>query len=65
MAHVELALASLDADHRAVIVLRDIESFDYEEIAEILGVAKGTVKSRLHRARMALREKLSPFLRPE
>lgn len=56
------ALASLDQEHRAVVVLRDMESFGYEEIAEILEVPIGTVKSRLHRARMALREKLAPIL---
>lgn len=65
MAEVQRALGSLDVEHRTVIVLRDMESFDYAEIADILGVPKGTVKSRLHRARMALREKLSPLLRPE
>ena len=52
------ALAELDEEHRAVVVLRDIEGLDYGEIAGILGVARGTVKSRLHRGRMALRERL-------
>jgi len=56
------ALAELDEEHRAVVVLRDIESLDYGEIAEILQVPTGTVKSRLHRARMALRERLGPIL---
>lgn len=51
-------LNALDDDYRAVIVLRDIESFDYQEIAEVLEISIGTVKSRLHRARMALREKV-------
>ncbi|HOA73235.1 MAG TPA: sigma-70 family RNA polymerase sigma factor [Phycisphaerae bacterium] len=51
-------LDSLDDDYRAIIVLRDIESLDYQEIAEILEISVGTVKSRLHRARMALREKI-------
>ena len=55
------ALAELDEDHRAAVVLRDVESLDYAEIAEVLGVAVGTVKSRLHRARMALRERLRPM----
>ena len=50
------ALQDLDEDHRAVVVLRDIEGFDYREIATILDVPTGTVKSRLFRARMALRE---------
>ncbi len=55
-------LERLDDDHRAVIVLRDIEAFDYQQIAEILDVAVGTVKSRLHRARMQLRERLRPIV---
>ncbi len=55
------ALNALDADHRAVIVLRDIEGFGYREIAEILEVAPGTVKSRLHRARITLREAIKPY----
>lgn len=56
------ALDELDEEHRVVLVLRDVEGFDYQEIAEILDVAGGTVKSRLHRARMALRERLEPIL---
>lgn len=56
------AMDELDADARAIVVLRDVESLDYAEIAEILNIAPGTVKSRLHRARMALREKLLPML---
>jgi RNA polymerase sigma-70 factor (ECF subfamily) len=54
------ALQTLDADHRAVLVLRDIEGFDYRRIAEILGIAIGTVKSRLFRARMAVRDAVTP-----
>ena len=57
-----MALHELDEEHRAVIVLRDIESFGYDEIADILDVPAGTVKSRLHRARLALREKLTAVL---
>lgn len=49
-------LQHLDDDHRAVVVLRDIEGFNYQEIGGILGVPVGTVKSRLHRARLILRE---------
>lgn len=49
-------LQLLDEDHRAVVVLRDLEGFNYQEIGEILGLPAGTVKSRLHRARMTLRE---------
>ncbi len=49
------ALQELDDEFRAVVVLRDMEGLDYGEISEILDVPRGTVKSRLHRARMALR----------
>lgn len=62
---VERTLEALDPDHRAVIVLRDMEGFDYAEIARILDVAVGTVKSRLHRARVSLRERLRPYVDEE
>ncbi len=58
---IAAGLQELDDDHRAVVVLRDIEGFDYREIAEILDVPTGTVKSRLHRGRMALREAILPY----
>ncbi len=50
------ALADLPDDQRAVVVLRDVQGLDYEQIAACLEVAVGTVKSRLFRARLALRE---------
>jgi RNA polymerase sigma-70 factor, ECF subfamily len=52
------AIATLDEEHRLLIVLRDIEELSYEEICEITGLPEGTLKSRLHRARMALKEHL-------
>ena len=52
------AIAMLDDDHRIVVVLRDIEDLSIEEICEITGLPDGTVKSRLHRARLVLRKKL-------
>ncbi len=55
---VRRALASLTDPYRAVVVLREIEELSYEEIAEVLGVAEGTVKSRLVRGRELLRRKL-------
>lgn len=55
---LEQALAALPDDQRLVIILSDIEERSYEEIAEIAGVAVGTVKSRLSRARAKLRESL-------
>ncbi len=59
---IEAAIAELDAEHRAVIVMRDIEGFDYATIADVLGCPQGTVKSRLHRARLALRELLKDLV---
>lgn len=50
------ALDTLDPDHRAVLVLRDGQDLDYQQIGDVLGVPIGTVKSRLFRARAALRE---------
>ncbi|MDP9052674.1 MAG: sigma-70 family RNA polymerase sigma factor [Acidobacteriota bacterium] len=57
---VEAALREVPEAFRAVVVLREIEGFSYEEIAEILGVNLGTVKSRLTRGRAALRILLAP-----
>lgn len=60
---VQEAINSLDDEHRTVVVLRDIQHCDYHEIADILDVPPGTVKSRLHRARMMLRDRLEPLLK--
>jgi RNA polymerase sigma-70 factor, ECF subfamily len=57
------AIAALDEDQRLLVVLRDIEELSYEEIGEITGLLEGTVKSRLHRARMALKDILEEKLR--
>jgi RNA polymerase sigma-70 factor (ECF subfamily) len=51
-------LERLSSEHRTVIVLKDIDDLKYEEIAEILAVPVGTIRSRLHRARLELRELL-------
>ncbi len=56
------ALDALDEDQRQIIVLRDVEDLAYEEIADILDLPKGTVKSRLHRARHELARKLGRSL---
>ena len=55
------ALNSLDVDFRTVIILCDLEGFKYEEMAKILDIPIGTVRSRLHRARNLLKEKLSNY----
>jgi RNA polymerase sigma factor (sigma-70 family) len=58
---VSIALNSLAVDFRTVIILCDIEGFTYEEMAKILDIPIGTVRSRLHRARNLLKEKLSGY----
>lgn len=53
---MQRAIADLDEDHRLVVILRDVQEMSYQEIGEITGLAEGTIKSRLHRARMAIKE---------
>lgn len=53
------ALASLSVEQREIIVLRDYIDLSYAEIADVLEIASGTVMSRLHRARMALKKELT------
>lgn len=55
------ALNALDVDFRTVIILCDLEGFTYEEMAKILDIPIGTVRSRLHRARNLLKEKLKLY----
>ena len=57
------ALGRLDPEYRAVLVMRDIEGFDYQQMADVLGLPLGTLKSRLFRARMALRDELKTYLK--
>ncbi|HSE95452.1 MAG TPA: sigma-70 family RNA polymerase sigma factor [Methylomirabilota bacterium] len=57
------AIGELADDRRIVVVLCDLEGLSYDEIAATLGVPVGTVRSRLHRARLDLKEKLERFLR--
>ncbi len=59
---IEQAIAALSEEHRAVLVLREIDGCCYETISEILGLPIGTVRSRLHRARLQLREQLREVL---
>ena len=58
-ADVEAALASLTPDFRAAVVLCDVEGLTYEEIADVLGLKLGTVRSRIHRGRTQLRQALA------
>ncbi|MGE5653993.1 MAG: sigma-70 family RNA polymerase sigma factor [Bacillota bacterium] len=55
---VQRLISELSEDHRTVLILRDFENLSYEEIAEILGCQLGTVKSRLNRARAALKDRI-------
>jgi len=56
------AMGRLDAEYRAVLVMRDVEGFDYQQMADVLDLPLGTLKSRLFRARLALRDELRPYL---
>jgi RNA polymerase sigma-70 factor (ECF subfamily) len=60
---VRESIDRLPEPYRTVLVLRDIEELDTAEVAERLGVQEGAVKTRLHRARQALRTLLDPYLR--
>jgi RNA polymerase sigma-70 factor (ECF subfamily) len=56
------AMTTITADQRMAIILFDVQGFDYAEIAAMTGVSVGTVKSRIHRGRVALREQLGPVM---
>jgi RNA polymerase sigma-70 factor (ECF subfamily) len=58
---VHQALALLSEDHRSILVLREMEDLSYEEIADVLSISIGTVRSRLNRARAALKLQLEKF----
>lgn len=59
---VRQALDRLSGEHRAILVLREVEGCDYDQISVILGLPVGTVRSRLHRARLQLKEQLDAIL---
>jgi RNA polymerase sigma-70 factor (ECF subfamily) len=61
---IEQALSRINPSFREAVVLRDIEDLNYEEIAEVLNISMGTVKSRILRGREALRGELAASLRP-
>jgi RNA polymerase sigma-70 factor (ECF subfamily) len=55
---MQTAIGKLDEEHRLLVILRDVEELSYQEIGEITGLPEGTIKSRLHRARLAIKEEL-------
>ena len=59
---IQAEIAQLEPEHRLLIVLRDIQGLSYAEIITITGLQEGTLKSRLHRARLALKVRLEPYL---
>jgi RNA polymerase sigma-70 factor (ECF subfamily) len=63
--HIQEALSRVSPEHRAVLILKDMEGQKYEVMAEILEVPIGTIRSRLHRARLELREVLEQMEREE
>ena len=65
VAQVQSALAAMSEEHRAVLVLREMDGLCYETIADVLYLPVGTVRSRLHRARLELREQLKEVLQEE
>jgi len=61
--HIQEGLAKLPPVFKAAVILRDVDGLSYEEIAEILGIREGTVKSRINRGRDQLKSLLAPYLR--
>ncbi len=61
-AAVQRELAALEPEHRLLIILRDVQGMSYQEILRITGLQEGTLKSRLHRARVALKDRLKEHL---
>jgi RNA polymerase sigma-70 factor (ECF subfamily) len=62
---IEEALSGLSENHRAILLLREIEGLSYEELAKVLGIRKGTVMSRLFHARLKMQNKLREYLGDE
>lgn len=62
---VQAALATLSEEHRAILILREVDGCSYEQISEILDLPIGTIRSRLHRARLQLRDQLKGILQED
>ena len=62
-AAIQRELAALEDEHRLLIVLRDVQGMSYQDILKVTGLQEGTLKSRLHRARLALKDRLSAYLK--
>src|SRR4051794_10813885 len=60
---VQEGIKALEEEHRVLVILRDVEDLSYEEISSITGLELGTVKSRLHRARLQLKEHMAKVMR--
>jgi len=60
---VQAGIAELDEEHRTLVLLRDVEDLSYDEISKVTGLELGTVKSRLHRARLQLKDFLARWLK--
>jgi RNA polymerase sigma-70 factor, ECF subfamily len=61
---LESAIAALEPEYREVLLLRDVEGLSAAEVAEVTGISVAAVKSRLHRARVMVRDRVSPLLAP-
>ena len=60
--HLRRAIEELEADYRTVLILRDQEEMPNEEVAAVLGLSVAAVKSRLHRARIFVRERIKAYM---
>ena len=60
---IQRELAQLDPEHRLLIILRDVQGLSYQEILRATGLQEGTLKSRLHRARVALKDRLKQHMK--
>jgi RNA polymerase sigma-70 factor (ECF subfamily) len=61
--HIRMTMAQLPPQHRAILLLRELEGLSYKEIAQVMGCRLGTVMSRLHYARDGMRRGLTPYLK--